>query len=104
MDNYDPPRETRALSATVYAATDVHPETVALDASSLRDSTRAVYLLDDGATVRPHYVAGWDKAGMLWLQPFPLSQGTRPDNGRPVDMSSWAIGPRRCYHVKIVGE
>lgn len=65
-----------------------------------------MYLIDDGATVFVYYVAGWSHGDsitprILMLHPFPLSVGTRPDNGRPIDMSTWMLGPRRAYHLKV---
>jgi hypothetical protein len=37
----------------------------------------------------------------IFLAPFPVNGGLRPDTGRPVDMSNWMIGPRRTYHLKV---
>jgi hypothetical protein len=58
------------------------------------------HTFDDGHDVTPLYVTGWQEDGNTFLRRFPLSEGTRPDNGRPVDMSGWALGPRRAYHLK----
>jgi hypothetical protein len=76
------------------------------------DMQRAVYLIDDGAAVSACYVCAHHNGGpsplypegcepFVMLAPFPLSVGTRPDNGQPVDMSGWMLGPRRAYHLKI---
>jgi hypothetical protein len=103
LDNFRPvARETTTVRGSVHEMPG-HRETVVLSQTEgLKDPTASIYLLDDGDSVRPHYVAGWHPVtGDLYLHPFPLSQGTRPDNGRPVDMSGWALGPRRCYHLKI---
>lgn len=112
-DNYDPPREGYTVSGEVYAPEAWRPEqVVGLDVTGMKDPHRAVYLLDDGSTVRPHYVGGWASASpesditkqtdIVWLYPFPTNPdgATRPD-GRVIDYSTWALGPRRCYHVKI---
>jgi hypothetical protein len=114
-DNYEPvPRDHYWVTGTVHKA-DLdtgRPETVVITTTNtIKDMHRAVYLLDDGTSVRPHYVAGWasassrseitTQADRVYLHPFPLSGGTRPDSGQPIDMSGWALGPRRCYHVKI---
>lgn len=105
LDNYSPARNYGAGLAAVYAATDDgtgRPETITLDPSGMPLGTDDVYLMDDGATVRPFYVAGWRKdAPELYLQPFPVDGGTRADNGRPVDMSGWQLGPRKAWHLKV---
>ena len=113
LDNHTPTRNVANVAATIHAADpdSGRPQTVRLAAHGLKDMHRAVYLLDDGQTIRPHYVAGWANTDprsdvtttldVVYLHPFPTSTGTRPDNGRPVDMSTWALGPRRAYHVKL---
>lgn len=116
-DNYDPPREGYTVTAEVYAPESWRPEPViGLDVTDVKDAHRAVYLIDDGDTVRPHYVGGWAAASkdseittqrdVVWLYPFPTNPDgrKRPDNGRVVDYSTWALGPRRCYHVKVQRE
>ena len=65
-----------------------------------KEARKAIYVLDFGNRVEVRYVTGWNH-GDIFLQPFPLSQGTRPDNGRPVDMSGWMLGPRRAFHLKL---
>lgn len=80
----------------------------------LKDANRAIYLMDDGRTVTPWYVAGWGGEGLaegsIILHPFPTNynaDGTprlRADDGRPVDFSNWQLGPRRAYHVKLSEE
>ena len=102
LDNHEPTRDFARIFGEVYAANDTAPQTVVLTpGADLKDAHRAVYLLDDGQTIRPHYVAGWNREDTtIYLHPFPTSTGTRPD-GRPVDMSNWFLGPRRAYHVKL---
>lgn len=108
-DNHPVPRSQWTVTAKVYAATDWSAETtvLAVEGSEWLDCHRAVYLIDDGATVTPLYVAGWHDAAdgkidRLFLQPFPVNPDgrTRPD-GRVIDYSTWQLGPRRCYHVKV---
>lgn len=105
LDNYDPPREFAAGVADWYDARDDHPRTptiVLRNAGDLKAALRAVYLIDTGSSVTAWYTAGWNAQQTdIYLQPFPLSVGTRPDNGRPVDMSGWALGPRLSYHLKV---
>jgi hypothetical protein len=85
------------------------PGIILEDASGLKDATNATYLVDDGRTVEAFYVTGWgptDAPDTIFLQPFPTNynaDGTprlRAD-GRPVDFSSWQLGPRRAYHLKV---
>lgn len=94
---------TTAGTVTEYPATDVQAVTyVIAGAEPLKDASRSVFLLDDGATVAPTYIAGYRQDSTeLYVQPFPLNGGTRPDNGRPVDFTSWALSPRRAYHLKV---
>lgn len=122
LDNYSPvPRSEGSGIIERYDLTDGRPVTYVIETcDGMRDATRAVFLFDDGARVVPLYVAGWNAAPgidvslsgderaavsatprLVYLHPFPLSSGTRPDNGRPVDMSGWALGPRRAYHLKV---
>lgn len=76
----------------------------------------AVFLVDDGRTVRPFYVTGWspldnEKApetrGNVSAQPFPVNYGPdgevrqRADGTGPVDFSTWQLGPHTAYHVKV---
>ena len=105
LDNHEPPRTWCHGVAEVYEATDVAPETVVLDTTDMpKDSHRAVYLLDYGDAVIPMYVAGWrQELTAVFLHPFPLSVGTRADNGRPIDHSTWVLGPRRYFHIKVTG-
>lgn len=110
--NYDPPRPDDTRHFTLYRY--VHPTTDKPGAvipgglDLLRDVTNAVFLLDDGRTVEPFYVAGWHhRTRDVMLHPFPTNYDRhgqrliRDDNGRPVDHGPWSLGPRRAYHVKI---
>lgn len=107
-DNYEPTRGFASLTVHTYETDDHTAAAIIDDVSALRDPFRATYLLDDGRTVRPYYVAAWhpDRSYVI-LHAFPTNyndDGTRrlrADDGRPVDFTSWAIGPRVAFHVKI---
>lgn len=71
---------------------------------------RALYIMDDGATVRPLYVSGWQAETVveeIYLGEFPLnvkpdgSPRLRSDNAQPVDHSTWLLSARKAYHVKV---
>jgi len=77
-------------------------------ATALRDATKAIYLMDDGRTVVPFYVAAWHADGShVILHPFPTNwhpDGTpvmRRDRDEQVSYDTWQVGPRRAYHVKL---
>lgn len=105
LDNHEPRRAEASgtLDMDEYPG-DRGPWIVLRDTSDLREPTNAVYLVDDGATVTAWYVAGWNPRdpGVV-LNPFPTNPDgrTRPDNGRVIDYSTWSLGPRRAYHLKI---
>jgi hypothetical protein len=106
-DNYEPTRGEAWVSADLWEGEDNHrdPESftvVLISPEAIRAATRAVYVWDDGARVVPLYVAGYQPdATLVYLVPYPVADGReRPDSGRPVDFSSWVLGPRRSYHLK----
>lgn len=70
-----------------------------------RDAHRALYLLDDGNTVVPHYVCGWNSTTdptTIWIEPLPTNPEGKTDNsGRVIDYRDWALGPLRAYHLKL---
>jgi len=77
-----------------------------LSAGRLADLHRAVFLVDDGKTVVPHYVAGWNPTahpGAMFLQPYPTNPNgaTRPDNGETIDYGTWFASCRVAYHLKV---
>lgn len=78
-------------------------DVIVLDAADIGPgASSAMYVVDDGTKVRPFYVAGWQPGGDVYLHPFPTADGAiRPDNGRPVDYSTWIVTPRRAYHIKL---
>lgn len=104
LDNHEPPRAYAHGVGDVYLApcdepacngertdgcTHGAPETVTLASSDLPFTRHTIFLLDNGVTVRPFYVAGWN-VGVVHVQPFPTKH-------------TWvhALGPQRAYHVKI---
>lgn len=110
-DNYEPPRSYAHGEGWYYDGETRGPgrSAIVLEAAmALKDATKALYLIDDGITVRPFYVAGWHPDGVhVLLNELPVNvkaDGTprlRADNNRPVDFSNWMLGPRRAYHLKV---
>ncbi len=83
-----------------------------------KDATDAFYLVDDGRTVRPMYVIGYQPGGPsplypngtaqnILIAPFPTEfthdgkRIERADGRGPVDFQTWTLGPRRAYHLKM---
>lgn len=101
-DNYEPvPRGY--LYGTLATGKGYDGKSYVLEfASTPKDAHRAVYVLDYGTHVEVRWTAGWSGTrDEFYLQSFPLSKGNRPDNGRPIDMSGWMLGPRTVYHLKL---
>lgn len=69
----------------------------------LRFALRAVYLIDDGDSVRPFYVVCFGPGGEdpVVLHQFPLV-GDPASHSVLVDPSAWHLGPRPAYHLKAV--
>lgn len=108
LDNHTPTRQFGSGTGSLYlpdTAWNGQSETIILhDVENFRDFERSNFIIDDGKSVRVFYLAGWNPIGtMLYLQPFPTNPNgaTRPDNGRVIDYSSWALGPRKTFHLKI---
>jgi hypothetical protein len=100
-DNYDVPRGYLRGMVDTEQGYDRKSDVLAFEAAP-KDAHHAVYVLDFGDRVEVRYVSGWQpKGNLIYLQPFPLSVGTRPDNGRPIDMSTWMHKPRRAFHLKL---
>lgn len=118
LDNYEPVTRKHAYG---HAVTYVHPITGnkgiwvpvgPIPASKLEGSG---IILDSGTEISAWWAGGYhdhpsstyrDTENMdgwpyVLFHEFPLSVGIRPDNGRPVDMSSWMLGPRTFYHLKL---
>lgn len=72
-------------------------------------TNESLFLVDDGKTVVPHYISGWNdtrEEQPIWLSPFPTNPRgeTRPDNGKVIDYSDMLWGPRKTYHLKVGGD
>jgi len=108
LDNHEPTRE--------YAYGECHPYTTesGIDAMLIRgaitwrDGANALYLIDNGRTVTPMYVAAYHpEHDYVIVHAMPTNYNadgtrrTRPDNGRDVHMDNWQLGPRRAYHLKV---
>lgn len=103
-DNYEVPRGHLYGTLVTDQGYDGKSDVLIFE-GTVKDAHKAIYVLDFGTRVEVRYVAGWNgngggKADRIFLQPFPLSVGTRSD-GRPIDMSGWTLGPRRAYHLKL---
>jgi hypothetical protein len=106
LDNYAPVHRSQANgSGEVWTMHDGRERLAIVDAEDLfKDAFKALYLLDDGSTVTPYYVAGYNpvaRPGVVFLQTFPVNGGIREDNGRPANFDTWMLGPARTYHLKI---
>lgn len=68
-----------------------------LGPSRHRDAHRAVYIVDDGASVGAFYVAGHGRdadSDLMLLHEFPKHEGAR---------HPWRLGPRIAYHLLLSG-
>lgn len=109
LDNHEPPRRSAALVMHRFVGHSGDTEYMIESGVDLLD-THCGFLLDDGYSVIPLYVAGWHSEHKYILaHKFPLDfnpttrePNLRADNGRPVDHSTWILGPRRYYHLKVV--
>lgn len=109
LDNYEPaPRSIGRSLLEEWHDTDGTVWFVVVGWQKERDATRALYLIDDGRTVRPYWAAGHSQErDRIFLHPMPTNyrpdgdRRVRPDNGRAVDFGDWLLGPRRAYHLKI---
>lgn len=112
MDNHEPPRSEARGTVEAWTWPDTGEESYRIPdgmTTFLSRGTNTVFLLDDGRTVRPFYVTGWNpRDGHVTLGPMPVDinpDGTprmRTDHpDRPVDYSTWTLGPARAYHLKI---
>lgn len=100
-DNYNVPRGHLYGTLLTGQGFDKKSDILRFEAAP-KDAHTAIYVLDFGTHVGVRYVAGWNNVMQeIFLQSFPVNGGTRPDNGRPVDMSGWMLGPRRAFHLKL---
>lgn len=102
-DNYEVPRGYIRGRVSTEFGPDKKTDVLSFEGMAWpKGAEKALYLLDFGTRVEIRYVTGWNETNScLYLQPFPLSVGTRPDNGRPIDMSGWMLGPRVTFHLKL---
>jgi hypothetical protein len=111
MDNYEPVRDQADGTVEVWQWPDTGEVSYRIPGGVsrfLKDTRHVIFLMDDGATVAPLYLAGWSQRDdTLFLQSFPVNVDTdgnprmRGDNGRPVDFRTWMLGPQRAYHLKV---
>lgn len=110
LDNYQPvARNVGRSLLEEWRETDGSVTYVIVGWKDERDALNAIYLVDDGRSVRPYYVAGWSQyTNRIFLHPFPTEyrpDGERrmraDDSTRPVDFSTWMSGPKRAYHLKL---
>lgn len=107
LDNHNPSREYFRGEVRVLEPTKRNVKKtwvlIANDAflKRIENGPKPIFLLDDGKTVIPLYISGWSIRGEVWLHNFPVNPDgeTRPD-GRVIDYSTWALGPRLAYHLK----
>lgn len=92
LDNYEPSRNVMWYNCYRYSTEHVKDAFIIDCGMLLKDATRSVFLMDDGNSVRPCYVAAWHPEQMhLIVHPFPTGK----------KHTTWALGPRRAYHVKL---
>lgn len=113
IDNYNMTRNWAHGVLYLTTGHDGEPVVIIGGGDFNRDVTRALFLLDDGRTIRPMYVAGYGPDAVngrpeaIILQDFPTNyhaDGTRrvrADDGRPMDFGLWELGPRTAYHLKL---
>lgn len=110
LDNYEPvARSTGRSLLEEWHETDGSIVYRLVGWKDERDAVKALYLIDDGRSVRPYYVAGWSQdRDRITLHSFPTDyrpDGSRrmraDDERRSVDYSGWMLGPRRAYHLKV---
>lgn len=118
LDNYEPVPRAQAYGYAVAYTTDgaeryaVWRDDFGSTGSRYVDELhKALFLIDDGRSVVPHYVAGWgphDQPKAVFLHPFPTDYDANgaprlmgDGSGRHVDFGTWALGPRVAYHLKV---
>lgn len=109
LDNYEPTRDHAFGMLWQYDLPDSRGRGIVVEDSTWfrGNGRKCLFLVDDGTTIEPYYVAGWHPEGEhLILRPMPTdvdengAQRLRPD-GRPVDYATWALGPSTTYHLKV---
>jgi hypothetical protein len=101
LDNHEPARSFTALTGYRYTVDGV-AALILVVGEELHDAAGALYLLDDGATVTPFYVAGHPGAlGSRSRGQDPFSVFLRSFPVGP-QFAAWTLGPRKAYHCKVV--
>lgn len=96
LDNYDPPRRHAGNYAVRYTRkVSGTPGFKFWPSPSMTHADRALYLLDDGVTVTPYFVAGWQNLHDpdRWLVLEPVAAGVLP-------LAS-PHGPRMTYYLVV---
>lgn len=112
MDNHEPTREFASGYIGIWDDPEdsIETPTYVLEnpnpwmEDSILPENNIGFILDDGKQTMAMYVAGYNPDhGTIFLHPLPTNPDhrTRPDNGREIDYSSWMLGPRKTYHLKI---
>lgn len=104
LDNHEPTREW--ASGEIEWRQDAFGSDIAVlsGGQNLPNAHKSNFILDDGKSAQILYVTGWGPFhDSIWLGLFPVNPNgaTRPDNGRVIDYSTWQLGPRRTYHLKL---
>lgn len=101
LDRHNPPRESSGDYGAAYVS-KTGVDCVTIWPSEIRNAHMCLYLLDNGATVTPHFVAGWDGADddkRVLLQPFPTANHIGSEG--LIDYNGWMMTPTRAYHVIV---
>lgn len=110
LDNYEPAPRRETYGYVMHYATPSGDDALYIPVTEdlpLDKLTRAVIIYDDGSRAVAYWGGSYHpaphdgSAPFLLAYTFPMSEGVRPDNGRPVDMSGWMLGPRTALHFKI---
>ena len=109
VNNYEDRRSDEAVCEVfTYRQGDSDRAVIPSGLDHFPHAPKCLFLLDDGHSVRPFYVTGWNENGRdLMLSEFPTNYDETgahklcPD-GRKVSFGMWMLGPRTCYHLKVV--
>lgn len=111
LDNHEPTRDYGHGRLWKYGrAVVVRGPGIIIDVTGTPLGPKMLCIVDDGRTVEPYWVSGWgpaDAPNLVFLSPFPTNVDEtgapilRSGDGRPVDFSSWILGPTKAFHLKI---
>lgn len=89
LDNYRPvPRDNGAGFVVKYRNNHVEEAYVLFHDDQFGDSRALSFLIDDGETVKPFYLASWNESGGFFIL-------------HPIQPGIHDLGPRKTYHVKV---